>query len=243
MQGKLEKAKEQTRLGIELAEKLVDENWKSSFHLDLAYECLRSRNLEGALKECHEAWNSADKTESLSMQTRILHLEGLTYIEMKSINEAQKAVNQLEAIIEKSINKKLKRYYYHLLAMIELDKENYSKAIEYFNESMSLLSFQNYSAHGQALFISPLALAHYKAGDLEKALEEYVRITSLTVGRLYFGDIYAKAFYMLGKIYEEQGDTTKALEHYEKFLSLWKDADPGIAEVEDARKRLIGLKS
>ena len=33
-----------------------------------------------------------------------------------------------------------------------------------------------------------------------------------------------------------------AIEHYEKFLSLWKDADPGMAEVDDAKKRVAGLK-
>jgi len=36
---------------------------------------------------------------------------------------------------------------------------------------------------------------------------------------------------------------SKAIEHYEKFLDLWKYADPGIPEVEDLKKRVAGLKS
>jgi hypothetical protein len=37
-----------------------------------------------------------------------------------------------------------------------------------------------------------------------------------------------------------EGET---IENYEKFLSLWMDANPGIAEVEDARKRSAKFKS
>jgi len=38
----------------------------------------------------------------------------------------------------------------------------------------------------------------------------------------------------------QKGQKGEAIEHYKNFL--WKDADPGIAEVKDARKRLAGLK-
>jgi hypothetical protein len=34
-----------------------------------------------------------------------------------------------------------------------------------------------------------------------------------------------------------------AIEHYKKFLDLRKSFDPSTAEVEDAKKRLAGLKS
>jgi len=35
-------------------------------------------------------------------------------------------------------------------------------------------------------------------------------------------------------------DTSEAMDRV--FLTLWKDADPGIAEVEDAKKRLADLQ-
>jgi tetratricopeptide (TPR) repeat protein len=93
------------------------------------------------------------------------------------------------------------------------------------------------------LFLESLAQAYYKSGDLDKARSVYEQITLLTKERINLGDIYVKAFYNLGKIYEQQEERAKSIECYEKFLDLWKDADPGIAEVEDAKKRLARLRS
>ena len=33
-------------------------------------------------------------------------------------------------------------------------------------------------------------------------------------------------------------DTIKAIQNYEKFLDLWKDAYPGLADVNDAKNKL-----
>ena len=164
---------------------------------------------------------------------------------MKSFSDAQRMADELKKSLEAGLSKARMRYYYHLMGMIEFSKENYSKAIGYFNDALSLMPFQHkyWESEHHALFIEPLASAYYLSGDIDSAQKEYERITNLTTGRLKYGDIYAKSFYMLGKIYEKRSYKGKAIEHYEKFLDLWKDADPGIAAVDDAKKRLAGLKT
>jgi tetratricopeptide (TPR) repeat protein len=81
------------------------------------------------------------------------------------------------------------------------------------------------------------------AGDFENARGQYEKIMQMTWGRLNLGGSYTKSFYMLGKIHEQLEDKAKAIEYYEKALDLWKDADPGIPEVEDAKQRLASLTS
>jgi tetratricopeptide (TPR) repeat protein len=243
-QGQFIKAKEEAKSGIELCLELDDKLYESRLHLNLGYVHIKSGEIAAALTEIEKARIIDEKAGGITGQIIALHLKGLALLEMESIPEAQASAVEIKSLVDNWLNPKLIRYFDHLRGMIELKRGDFPAAISDFDKAVSLLDFQ-YAAIGEehALFIGPLALAFYKSGHFDKAREQYDKITRLTTGRLYYGDIYAMSFYMLGKIAEQQGDQVRAGENYRKFLDLWKDADPGLPEVEDARKRLAGLKS
>jgi serine/threonine protein kinase/tetratricopeptide (TPR) repeat protein len=88
-----------------------------------------------------------------------------------------------------------------------------------------------------------LARAYQQKGDLEKAIQEYERLTSPDRTKLYYRLIHPLYYYRMALLFEQTGQKAKAIKNHERFLDLWKDADPGRAEVEDARKRLDDLKA
>jgi tetratricopeptide (TPR) repeat protein len=94
-------------------------------------------------------------------------------------------------------------------------------AVENFAKSFSLLPFQHEALDDHAFHFYSLAMTYYNMNNLEQAKKQFENIIELTAGRLQLGDIYAKSYHWLGKIYQKEGQKQKAIDNFEKFLKLW----------------------
>ncbi len=242
LRGQFKRAEEAENKGLELAEKIGDKGWISDFHQSLAYVYLGSGQPEKALEELSKSLQAAVEIDSLSRHRRILSAKGYAELNLGKIREAQKTADALKALIDQDANKKAVRYGDLLTGRIMIENKDYSGATDRLTKAEALLPFQYFFDNDHVLFMDALAVAYLKRGDLDKARKECEKISELTTGAFYYGDILAKNFYRLGMICEKQGDRAKAKENYQKFLEIWRDADPGRPEVADARARLASLR-
>jgi serine/threonine protein kinase/Tfp pilus assembly protein PilF len=244
--GMAEKATNLFKDLIEWTKKMKLRSWESSVHSNyLAYVYIQKENPTEALKECDEAWRIATDISSLEDQKDALFHKTWAFLEMKSLDDAKKTAHELKKLLEKERNKRAMCRYHLIEGLIALEEEDWERAIESCTRALSLspqylLPIQK---NDRAMYLEPLALAHYKLGDLDKAQAEYEKIAALTLNRIENGDIYAKSFYMLGKIFEKKGQRDEAIVNYEKFVELWKDCDPQFQSmVQDSRERIESLK-
>jgi serine/threonine protein kinase/Flp pilus assembly protein TadD len=194
------------------------------------------KNLEMALKEaeiCTEIHKKAYPEAAVNVR------DFYAYILAKSgkIAEAEEVVRALKKDIEEK-NPALMYSYWLALGTIEQAKGNTNTAVTYKEKAAEETPSPPFYVR---FFLARAYLESGRLGEavakLEKALSRYDE------NRAYFPIWAVKAHYLLALAYEKSGWSKKAIEKYEEFLEIWKHADPGIAEVEDARTRLKRLKA
>ena len=152
------------------------------------------------------------------------------------IAEAEKVTRVLKSDIEEQ-DPSVMFGYWRVVGAIELAKGNAGAAITYLEKATKEALFQVFWVR----FL--LAKAYMESGELGEAVAELEKALSRYDDARVIVPIWAvKAYYLLGLAYEKSGWNKKAIEQYEEFLEIWKDADPGIPEVEDAKERLEKLR-
>ncbi|MFC2141931.1 protein kinase [Acidobacteriota bacterium] len=238
-QGKFKASKEKVIEGIKWAEKAGEIGWVSNWYIASAHNEFASGNFGQALREVDRALDYAGVHNRSYDQSYCLLLRGLIYLGMGSMDSSQETAADLKQFAEQSDLADTSDFSF-LLGSIELERGNYSQAISFFEKAL----VENEES---ILYLYSTVLAYYGEGDLEKAQKDCEKILSpmsypYGIGYPGYFDLYAKSYFILGKIYEKKGWPGKAIEHYEKFLDLWKDSHPGLPEVADARERVAELR-
>jgi len=99
----------------------------------------------------------------------------------------------------------------------------------------------NTISYNTPFFKDVIARAYAQKGDLDRAIAEYEKLVTFDPESRARFLVHPELHYRLAKLYEQNGQNSKAAEQYRKFLDLWKNADPGQPEVEDAKARLSAL--
>ena len=142
----------------------------------------------------------------------------------------------------------LEKNYRILQAEVWLSEGKAAEAISFLKKELVLQVPLFYPAYARvfAWYNFPLdqdvlPRAYQKMGNLDKAIEEYKKLLTFdpaSQDRRLYNPVY---HFRLAKLAEQRGLKEEAKKEYTRFLELWKDADPGLPELVEAKKRLAQL--
>lgn len=172
-----------------------------------------------------------------------VYLIGRAYTRTGRVKEATQQFEILKASLGDVValsnlgrsNRGDQAYFYMLKGEVEVAQKRYGEAINSFNMAASL---------GDLLVNESLGYAFGKTGDLNKAAVKYQEFLQ---NHLLLGteslESWILAHFELAKIFEQNGQPEEAIKYYERFLEIWKEGDPDLPVLIDAKKRLAKLKA
>jgi serine/threonine protein kinase/Tfp pilus assembly protein PilF len=242
LQGKYLLSQQGILSGIQIAQRTKRIYDELEFRLLFAYSELQFGEFPEVIETLKPVMEICRNVGAKMAPKFALLMTGLAHLGLGQILEAQDVGQELRRLIEVEDCPKHMRYHDLLMGRIAMAKRNPAEAIRYVEQAISMLPAQREASNDQAFYYDALASAYYQGGDFTRARETYERIVTLTTGRLQWGDLFAQAFYWLGKTSQKMGKGKEAAVYYEKFLKLWEKADRGQPEVADAAAQLALLR-
>jgi serine/threonine protein kinase/tetratricopeptide (TPR) repeat protein len=230
--GKLKNARELTRRAMDSAEHNGAKETAALYQAESALREVEAGNKEQARTDANAALKLASNRDVKAMAALALARSGDTLGAEKLAAELDKTF-PLDTLVE--------RYWLPTIrAAVAIERKDPTRAVELLKETSALeLSLPtNFSAELMPVYVR--GEASLALGDGNRAATEFQKFVDYRglVGIFSWG---ALASLGLSRAYALQGDTVKARAAYQDFLTLWKDADPDIPILKEAKAEYAKL--
>ena len=195
--------------------------------------------IKSKLKYAHEIMIVESSWDWLSVQVIFSQPHRMYVYLLCQTGEFEQADNYCESLKSNfdKTNSHLNTTYDLCRAIIELERGDVQKAVPGLQTGLKADFAPKYLV---PFLLADAYLKNNEPGKAVPVLEESLAGYNWT--RLEHVTWRVQSYYLLGQCYEATGRKDDALKSYETFLDVWKNADEGLALVEDAKARLVKLK-
>lgn len=239
--GRFIEAAEEYGAGADLAEKSGQLEWIAFLRRLRGQVLFDAGDVGGALVEADKAVEAAREAGYAYRLAAALHFLARVQLARGDAAAFEDAIGKIRALAGPGATRRLVRERDFLEGVVALESGRPAEAVKHLERTASQVVRKDGADDRAMLYRLALAAAKERTGDLAGAAEDLRWIIESPGDSLDFEGALAKAVFGLARLEDKLGRAERAREGYRTFLELWKDADPGRPEIEEARARLAAL--